>query len=284
MAPDYVVIGTLTKDLLPDGYTIGGTVTYGALTARNLGCSVGVVTSFAPDFALGELLKNISVERIPSPTTTTFENIYLDGRRKQYIHAIATPIDRNSVPETWRESPIIHLGPLVNEISGEIVRIFDDESLIGVTPQGWMRQWDETGYVEPRRWQNAETVLSRANVLVFSQEDVAEMPGEIDRLAELAEIMVVTHGPAGATVFIGGQPTHHPAFEAVEVDPTGAGDVFAAAFLIRLRETGNPHEATRFAHATASLAIEGPGVHSIPAREKVKYRLRHGRTRDPAHG
>lgn len=284
MTPDYVVMGTLTKDIIPDGYTIGGTVTYGALTARNLGCSVGMVTSFGPELDPGTLLKDISVTRIPSPETTTFENIYIDGHRQQYIHAVAAPIDPASIPDAWQRSPIIHLGPLVNEIPSHIVDVIDPDTLIGVTPQGWMRQWDETGYVQPRRWEEADTILQRADVLVFSEEDVAQQPGAIDRLADLARIMVVTQGSAGATLYLGGQTVHHPAFEADEIDPTGAGDVFAAAFLIRFRETGDPHAATQFAHATASLAIEGLGVHSIPARERVEHRLRYGRIRDASHG
>lgn len=284
MRPDYVVIGHLTKDLTPDGYIIGGTVTYAAVTARNLGCTVGIVTSFASDFHPDTLLTDISVAQIPASETTTFHNLYLDGRRQQFIHGVAATIDPDSVPKTWLESPIVHLGPLVKEIPSEMVDVLSERSLIGVTPQGWMRQWDESGYVEPRRWEEAEDILRRADVLVFSEEDVAQMPGEIDRLAELAHIMVVTRGRAGATLYLRGETTHYPAFEAAQVEPTGAGDVFAAAFLIRLRETDDPHTATHFANAVASLSIEGPGVHGIPTRDRVEHRLQQGRVRDIQHG
>ncbi len=283
MPPDYVVIGHITKDLTPDGYTIGGTATYAALTARNLGLSVGVVTSFDPDFDPGDFLAGIQIANIPAGHTTTFENIYHNGRRKQFVHAVAASIEPAAVPMTWRDSPIIHLGPLVNEIPDYIMGVFNSRSLIGVTPQGWMRQWDDSGFVQPRRWLEAESFMRRADVLVFSEEDVASMPDEIDRFAGLARLMVVTRGPAGASLYVAGQRTDYPAFEAAEVDPTGAGDVFAAAFLIRLRETGNPHEATRFANAVASLSIEGPGVQGIPTRDQVEHRLRHGRSRGLRH-
>jgi sugar/nucleoside kinase (ribokinase family) len=45
------------------------------------------------------------------------------------------------------------------------------------------------------------------------------------------------------------------------VDPTGAGDVFAAAFFVRLTQTGDPWKAARFANrlATASITLEGVG-------------------------
>ncbi len=283
MSPDYVVIGHITKDLTPDGYTIGGTATYAALTARNLGLSVGIVTSFDPSFDPDSLLADVAIAHIPAANTTTFQNIYRNGRRQQFVHAVATPIKPADVPPAWQHSPVVHLGPLVNEISGEIMDTFDRQSLIGVTPQGWMRQWDVSGRVQPRRWEEAEDVLRRAEVLVFSEEDIAHRPDEIDRFAQLARIMVVTQGPAGATLFLAGQPTHYPAFEAAEVDPTGAGDVFAAAFLVRLHETGDPHQATHFANAVASLSIEGPGVHGIPTRDQVERRLRYGRMRKIRH-
>jgi sugar/nucleoside kinase (ribokinase family) len=54
-----------------------------------------------------------------------------------------------------------------------------------------------------------------------------------------------------------------------EVDPTGAGDVFATAFVIRLQETGDPLQAARFANITASFSVEHPGVTGVPTRAQV---------------
>ena len=74
--PDYLVIGHITKDLLKGGFTVGGTVTYSGLTARNLGRRVGVVTSASPDLDLREALPGIEVVNVPSPVTTAFQNIH----------------------------------------------------------------------------------------------------------------------------------------------------------------------------------------------------------------
>ena len=68
-----------------------------------------------------------------------------------------------------------------------------------------------------------------------------------------------------------------PAYQANEVDPTGAGDVFATAFFVRLHETGDAVQAARFANAAASFVVEGPGVSCIPSRAQVEWRLRYGR-------
>lgn len=279
MPPDYVVIGHITRDVTPDGYTTGGTVAYAGLTARNLGYRVGIVTSHGSELELDDLLSGIELHAIPSDQTTTFENIYRAQRREQYIRAVASPIPPQAIPEPWRQAPIVHLAPLADELPPEIIEVFDDTTLIGVTPQGWMRRWDDEGRVWPKPWECAEQILARADVLVFSEEDVLHIDDAIQTFAAMARIMVVTRGVGGATLYLDGQPYHYPAFVVQEVDPTGAGDVFAAAFLIHLHQSGDPHAATHFANCVASFAVEAPGIQGLPTREQVEERLLHGKLR-----
>jgi len=277
--PDFLVIGHITKDIQADGYTIGGTVTYSALTARNLGYRAAIVTAAGSDLDAHELLHDVMVVRLPSSATTTFQNLYPDGHRVQYLRAVAEPIPASAVPPAWRETPVVHLGPLSQELTPDLARLFKS-SLIGVTPQGWMRQWDETGRVSPTDWESAAEVLSIADVLIFSAEDVAHAPELINAYAELARIMVVTLGARGADLYHEGRRRHFPTFmPAAEVDPTGAGDVFAAAFLLKLHETDDPEFATHFANCVASFCVEKPGTLGIPTREQVEERLRLGRLR-----
>lgn len=277
--PEFLVVGHITKDVQADGYTIGGTVTYSSLTARNLGRRAAILTAAGPDLDAQELLRGVMTVRLPSPATTTFQNLYPDGHRVQYLRAVAAPIPASAVPPAWRHTPVVHLGPLTQELTPDLARIFEG-SLIGVTPQGWMRQWDGTGRVSFKHWESAAEVLSVADVLVYSEEDVAHAPELIDVYAELARIMVVTRSAQGADLYYRGRVKHFPAFvPAAEVDPTGAGDVFAAAFLLKLHDTGDAELATHFANCVASFCVEKPGVLGIPTREQVEERLVHGRLR-----
>jgi len=43
--------------------------------------------------------------------------------------------------------------------------------------------------------------------------------------------------------------------------------------MIRLIETGDPHEAAQFANVVASFSVEGPGVTAIPHRQQVEAYL-----------
>lgn len=274
--PDFLVVGHITKDITPQGYTIGGTATYAAATARRLGLRVAIVTSVAPDIDLSPLPADVQVHRLPSAVSTTFENIYTHTGRIQYLRAVALPLDCSSVPAAWRSTPITLLGPLAQEVDPGIVDCFPG-ALLGVTPQGWMRAWDAAGRVSYTPWTSAPRVLGRANALVISEEDVQRDEATIRDLARQAAILVVTRGPGGADLFEGGEPTRFPAYSAWEVDPTGAGDVFATAFLARLKETGQPRLAIPFANAAASFSIEGRGIEAAPTRSQVLQRMEQGK-------
>ena len=271
--PDFLVIGHVTRDLQEDGYTIGGTVTFASLTARNLGQRTAVVTRASPDLSLNPLYQGIEMLRLPSPVTTTFQNLYsTDGTRTQFLRAVAGQIKVSDIPPAWREAKIVLLGPLADELEGSIAGIFP-RALIGVTPQGWMRGWDDEGRVFPKPWDGAAEVLNYAKVVVFSEKDVQRDENVIQAYARMAEILVVTHGPGGATVYHRGEVRHLPAFETVEADPTGAGDVFAAAYLIELERSGDPYAAAHFANCVASFIVEKPGAEGIPTLEQVERRL-----------
>jgi len=64
-----------------------------------------------------------------------------------------------------------------------------------------------------------------------------------------------------------------PTLPRPEVDPTGAGDVFAAAFLVRYHEAADPVEAAVFAACAASCAVEGVGTSSLGDRAEVAKRI-----------
>ncbi len=272
--PSFVIVGHITQDLLPDGSLgLGGTVSYAATTAHRLGYRVGVVTSTGPDLNVVEVLPFAEIACHQAATTTVFENIYLDGTRKQILHQRAGILKCEHIPAAWRRSPIVHLGPLDQEIGRDVFHCFDDQVLVGVTPQGFLRRWDEQGHVSFSEWSPHETVLQRINVLVLSELDVPDPDSLARDWGRFIDTIVVTRAERGATVYHSGEPCDYPARPARQVDPTGAGDVFAAAFLIRLTETGDPCQAARFANVVASFSIEGPGVTGIPTRQQVEAYL-----------
>jgi len=92
--------------------------------------------------------------------------------------------------------------------------------------------------------------------------------------SRIVPLVVVTCGASGAVLFRDGQvPQEFPGYPAHEVDPTGAGDVFAAAFLVKLYRTGDALLAMDFANRVAACSIEQVGVDGIPTSQAVLARF-----------
>ena len=256
---DYLTIGHICHDIVPDGLLVGGTVTYSGRTAQVLGCKTAVFTSSSPEDDWSEALGDIELHSVPSAESTTFENIYNPEGRIQIIHSVAGYLWGKDVPEAWRRAPIVHLGPLTNEVEPEMVHLFNN-SLSGMTPQGWMRRWGEDGRVFARQFQRAEAILPYAAAVVLSEEDLLD-DAMLENYRKWSRLVVMTQGWAGCTVFFGDETRHIPTSKVPEVEFTGAGDIFAAAYFVRLHQTdGNPWEAAEFANQVASQSVTQIGV------------------------
>lgn len=266
--PDYLIIGHVTRDLLPAGERLGGTLTYSGLTAAAWGLSVAAVTACSRETSLAEL-SSLRIFRIPSEQTTTFENRYRGLEREQVVHHVATPLSPAAVPLEWRASRIVHLAPVAGEVDLGLADHFPG-ALLGLTPQGWLRTWDASGRVQ-RRAPAPELLaaLRSASACVFSDEDVGGDEHLIAQLVEACPIAAVTENARGARIYWNAHVRNIPAPRAVVRDPTGSGDVFAACFFARLAETRDPFEAGRVANLLASAFVESEGLQGIPTREAI---------------
>lgn len=266
--PQYVVVGHITKDLVAGGYRLGGTALYAARAAAALGWRVGVVTALEPGMSL-ELDEEIQVRRSAAAATTTFENIYRDRERVQRVLAVAPPLTLAAVPSAWRKADVIHLGPVAGEVTEEMVTAFP-QSFLGLSPQGWLRQWDDGGWVSYRPWrpQNLEGVKA----MVFSDEDVALDPEAVAWYARRVPVVALTLGERGCRIYYGDRVRELPAFPVVAGDITGAGDVFAAAFFCALARGRDPFWAGRFANSAASFLVER-GIAGLPSWGQVLVRM-----------
>jgi sugar/nucleoside kinase (ribokinase family) len=265
---DYLVIGHISCDLTPEGPRLGGTATYAALTARALGLRVGVVTAWGGEVSLAGL-EGIQVNSAAVKHSTTFENIYTLEGRHQIIHHVAPDILYENIPHIWRKAPIVHVGP----IAGEGRNLADGQfskSMLGLTPQGWLRTWDDGGRVIIGVWPEALHVLSNVDAAVLSIEDVGGDEELIEAMASKCRVLAVTEGAAGARLYWNGDLRRFQALQVDNVDSTGAGDIFAAAFFWRFSTTHDPWTAAKFATRLASCSVTRRGLESIPTREEIQ--------------
>ncbi|MCS7283312.1 MAG: PfkB family carbohydrate kinase, partial [Anaerolineae bacterium] len=266
------VVGHVTQDQLPDGsLTPGGTVSYAARTARAMGLRTAVLTSADDSLDLEAVLPGVEVHRIPAASSTVFENRYTKEGRVQFLHARAAPLTPDAIGSAkiaLRPVGILHLGPVARECDPALVDLIRADFL-GLTPQGWMRRWDAMGRVTPGPWEEAEWLLARADAVVLSEEDIGGDEALAARWAAQTRLLVVTRGARGCTLYAEGRAHHLPAFPAQEVDPTGAGDIFAAILFARLWLGDPPVRAARLANCIAALSVTRPGLSGTPTPEEI---------------
>ncbi len=279
MNPDFVIIGHIARDLLPDGsFRLGGSVTYAARIAQKLGAQVAVVTSAHKQDVdwFSSMLPNVAVAADFADETTVFHNTYSSQGRTQKLLARANTITAQSIPQAWQNAPITLLGPIVNEIDASVPQSLQSNN-VAAAPQGWMRSWKSDGFVQLGEWRGAEHILPHVHTLILSAEDLsgsaraAELP---EQWAAKVPLVIVTHGPQGAQIWGNGCKGYvSPAFPVREADPTGAGDTFAAALLLHLRKTQDIQRAAEFANAAASFVVESYDKSTAPDLDAILRRI-----------
>ena len=259
ITPDFLCVGHLCHDIGDDdSLTPGGTAAYASLAARAWSKKTAVLTSTGPDFKFPGLFQknNIAIKNKPSPQTTIFKNIYSGTIRTQYILGCAGMLARKDLPPAWAATPIVLLGPIAGEVDDSLLQAFSSRSLVGGTLQGWLRQWDKEGKISPKEmnWKN----LQYLDIAFLSQEDLPDSRA-LGHITKNAKIAILTMGERGSIAFYKNKIYSYPAYTTKETDPTGAGDLFATAFLIHYSLTRKITDATAFAHAAASCMVESEG-------------------------
>ena len=272
VAPDFLAVGHVTHDLIDGRIRLGGAALYSVLTAHRMGKKAGILTSHGEDFRGRELLKNIPAVVVPAKKTSTFQTAYVSGARSQQVQEIAGSLETRSLPDSWRHAGIAYLCPVLHEVPVEMGEILGD-GLLGVAPQGWMRRWNGSGKILPRRWRDFDPLLRRAAMVIVSEEDMRGNEDLVERFRERTAIVIVTRAERGARIYTPERSLAFGVYPAREQDPTGAGDCFGAAFLIRYAETASVLEAGRFASCVASFVVERQGTDGIPNRDEVLERL-----------
>lgn len=268
---EYLVIGHITQDFTEQGISLGGTASYSSLTAKSIGLRVGVVTALGPETPL-DVLDGIQIVSLKCEKSTTFKNVGMGIGRVQYLYYVAPVLDISLVPEIWQDTPIVHLGPVAQEVEPNLVRYFQ-KSFLGVTPQGWLRQWNKQGRISASEWPEAGFVLEKSTAAVLSIEDVNGDENRIDELVSSIRTLVVTEGSLGCRVYWNGEVRHISPPAVTEIDSTGAGDIFATAFFIRLNSTHDPWESARFATQLAAKSVTKKGLDGIPSPQEVKAEM-----------
>ena len=262
-----LVLGAVTRDVDPGGATApGGVVHYAGLAFAALGAHTRVVTRARPEDA-AELLAKLRAARVetrawPSRETTTYANDYSGSEDLHELLQTSDPITPGDLPEDWRRADAIHLGPLHRrDLAPETVGVL--EGRVGIDLQGLARLSSPTG---TRLAPNPalKDFLVGVSVAKAAEEEIAVLLEgrtlrEFRREFGIAELLV-TRGARGALLVTRTGVDEIAAVPAERRFPTGAGDVFLAAYLYARANGREPRAAGDFAARASAAQIERGSV------------------------
>ena len=272
MSLQALIVGHIVKDIRADGWAPGGGALYAAAQASKLGVEAAVVTACDGDIEPADLVPGVEWHVLRVDQAITFENAYTGGVRTQRVLSTADAIRLRDVPEAWRWAPVVLLTPVLHDIDPAMpAALASPDTLLGVGAQGWLRRLDGDR-VLPGAF-DSEPPWLRGDAVFVSEEDLVDAEA-VEAWRRRVTTVVLTRGRTGYTFWDRAGRHDLSAVPACERDPTGAGDVFATAYLVRYSETHDALASARFAAAAASISVEGAGVDSVGGREQIEARLR----------
>lgn len=254
------VVGSLVRDVVDGGAPrVGGAPYYCGRALAVLGQPAVVVTKYAaPDHRLAAPLHGLGVTVEWRPASSTVGCI-IDNRPGERLMALASLGDPWT-PEEIRGWVAEALAGVEWVHAGAITRADFPPQTLEELARGRMVSLDGQGLVRPARAGSLvldgdfdPAVLRHVTILKLSEEEAAIL--DLRRLA-IPEI-VVTLGARGARVYADGLEEHVRTRPLELSDPTGAGDAFAAAYLLARSAGRSPFEAAASANVVTRGLLSG---------------------------
>ncbi len=258
---------------------LSGCSTNACLAAAKLGVETLLVGRVGGDFALSlsDGLQAYGVEACISRSEETggFSLIYYDelGNRTLDVLGQAGPID--GIPEdAVSAADGVIIGPILGETPLALIRRVRDTAhgAILLDPQGLLRRIDDGGRIEHFRNPEIDTIIPLCDIVKANEVEARIITGIDPRQSEAdlreaterlhamgCRIAIVTVAAEGSAAFDGQTYTRIPAYHTDALDPTGAGDTYAAGFLTKYLETESVGQAGYYGSCVSSVMVENVG-------------------------
>ena len=265
IAPELLVLGHVTRDIVGDQVRLGGAASYACRAAATFAVPTGLVTVAPADDVLLRPLRAIAgvvIHRIDAPEATTFELTYAGAARRIRLRARAPDLRPGDIPQPWRDAPVAYVGPVIGECDRALVAGLRGRTIV-VGIQGWLRRSCGDGTLQPTVLDAAQRLPSGLAAVVLSELDHPDAEALAARLVRRCPVVAVTRGAAGVTLYTPAEVRHVAAAPAREVEPTGAGDVFGVVLALALNAGISLMEAATVACGAAARVVEGPDLGTL---------------------
>ncbi len=203
----------------------------------------------------------------PARATTSFQNVYGPDGRTQFVSARAPRLRAADIQGLRPQARIVHLGPILRETGPSVVAAVRGRPFVALTGQGLLRAVDARGRVRLALPRSAAQAFAAADLSVLSTEDVDGDAAMARALLARSRVGVLTDGERPIHAHEAGRWFEFPVTPRPTRNPTGAGDVFAAALFSSYHASGDLRRALGFAAEVAAHWISAPDGGALPGGE-----------------
>jgi sugar/nucleoside kinase (ribokinase family) len=258
------VLGHVSRDVVGDGSPrIGGGPWYAARALRRLGRRA-VIGAKCGRADRRRLLLRLEALGLPvvltaSGETTGFSFRYEGQHRVMHVDAVGDPWTPEEARAATERVDWVHVAALLrSDFPAETLAALAARCTVMLDGQGLVRPARVGPLVLDDDYDR--DVLRHASILKLSEEEAVALAGSVEAVAELGvPEVVVTLGPDGCMIFDRGRVERVPAQSVTgPIDPTGAGDAFAATYLAARARGRSPALAAWRATALVSGLLMEP--------------------------
>jgi sugar/nucleoside kinase (ribokinase family) len=254
----------------------GGAIMYGSLGAAIWGTRVGCVSLVGTDYpaAMLDALEQrrvdlTGVHRLGGPGVRTW--LLYEGHSRRLVHRLGCPTHEQvspgpeHIPRAWQSAPAFHLAPAPFSVQTRLLAFLATSANRFVSIDPHLPITEETLDDWRRVLTDADAFFPGEDELLL-QETTIDPQRVLPRLATgRLRFIVFKQGARGGILYDAREDRFHrwPGRATRVIDPTGAGDAFAAGFISAHLE-GLPVEACLDRGVvSASFAIEALGAASL---------------------
>lgn len=265
-------------DALAATMSAGGSASNFALAAARLGAEVSIIASLGDD-PLGKIyLKTMEQGGVETSLLKVAEgrrtglvviiNVLAQSRRmieSPGANEELTPMDIMERSGDIRSADEVHLASVRVPIARAVLDVRKGIS------------WDPGMRILSKSREECWKLLSSVGKIFLNEKEAMLLSGEKDPEEAARKIaregpdeVLIKMGPRGSLALIEGSMCHVKAIPVNVVDTTGAGDVFAAAYLVSRAKGFPPQKSVRLANSAAALTISRPGtMYGLPVWDEI---------------
>ena len=259
----FLIIGPITKDVnIYNGITesaVGGAVYYESFVFENLNVDHVILTTLNMEDwnLLNDFPNKDNVLAVIKDETLIFENEYLN--------------DSQRIQKSNFANDAILLNPLVlTDLDMDLLRYLNESGLpVFLSLQGLLREKSEGGRVRQVKPNVLEDILDYVDVLFLDVYEAQFLYPDLsagDAARELASLgpneVIITQNKEGSLIYRNDEDKLYDidAYDVKEkISPTGAGDTYMAAYVIKHMENEDAAKCADFASKVAALKLETEG-------------------------